>query len=364
MYQTEPIQGNISGNLWTQGREDLQYSDHNLSSVNGHSQDTLSDSFNPFRMAEDSHSMSRQDSIGAQSARTTHSSGANHYDQPRSVTMYRNASQMSYQMSAIGSDESVRSNSPEYTSTNPLDSQNFNAFSYQGGVHRESSGSMQSHMLTDTSYGTAFASEDAYMAQFISDQAFMSKDSIFSNDSPTLFDEDFLDTQQDPTMLQDDWALPPAQVMSPTAYSPSNDSISSVPYAYESPEAPRLSSRGGKKTGPRQSKVNSDIARNSRPNGPNEILADSLKYTSRNHETDNNARVHELYHNAAPGADGLYHCPWEGKDSCQHKPEKLKCNYEYVSYHNLITPTNRDFPANSLIRISNHTVARFSNVVA
>jgi hypothetical protein len=189
---------------------------------------------------------------------------------------------------------------------------------------------MQSHMLTDTSYGTGFASDDAYMAQFISEQAFMPKDSIFSNDSPTLFDEDFLETQQDPTSLRDDWALPPAQVMSPTAYSPSNDSLSSVPYAYESPEIPRLSSRGGKKTGPRQSKVNSDIARNSRPNGANEVLADSLKYTSRSHETDNNARVHELYHNAAPGADGLYHCPWEGKDGCQHKPEKLKCNYEYV----------------------------------
>jgi hypothetical protein len=40
------------------------------------------------------------------------------------------------------------------------------------------------------------------------------------------------------------------------------------------------------------------------------------------------ARDHELYKNAAPREDGLYHCPWEGEASCTHKPEKLKCNYE------------------------------------
>jgi hypothetical protein len=42
------------------------------------------------------------------------------------------------------------------------------------------------------------------------------------------------------------------------------------------------------------------------------------------------AREHHLYRNAQTGPDGLYHCPWEGKDSaCNHRPEKLKCNYEY-----------------------------------
>ncbi|KAI1003257.1 hypothetical protein K3495_g4948 [Podosphaera aphanis] len=47
-------------------------------------------------------------------------------------------------------------------------------------------------------------------------------------------------------------------------------------------------------------------------------------------ELDNTAREHPLYHNVSPQADGFYHCPWE-KDpvvSCQHKPEKLKCNYD------------------------------------
>lgn len=40
------------------------------------------------------------------------------------------------------------------------------------------------------------------------------------------------------------------------------------------------------------------------------------------------ARDHALYKNAAPQTDGLYHCPWEGQTSCNHKAEKLKCNYE------------------------------------
>lgn len=43
---------------------------------------------------------------------------------------------------------------------------------------------------------------------------------------------------------------------------------------------------------------------------------------------ESSARDHPLYRNAYPGTDGLFHCPWEGQSSCNHKPEKLKCNYE------------------------------------
>ena len=43
---------------------------------------------------------------------------------------------------------------------------------------------------------------------------------------------------------------------------------------------------------------------------------------------ESSARDHYLYKNAAPQQDGLYHCPWESETSCNHKPEKLKCNYE------------------------------------
>ncbi|KAG5986556.1 hypothetical protein E4U54_005362 [Claviceps lovelessii] len=49
---------------------------------------------------------------------------------------------------------------------------------------------------------------------------------------------------------------------------------------------------------------------------------------------ESSARDHELYKNATPGPDGLFHCPWEGQASCNHKAEKLKCNYDkFVDSH-------------------------------
>jgi hypothetical protein len=38
-------------------------------------------------------------------------------------------------------------------------------------------------------------------------------------------------------------------------------------------------------------------------------------------------RGHAFYQRE-PDNTGLYHCPWEGKELCNHKPTKLKCNYE------------------------------------
>ncbi|KAF4507462.1 hypothetical protein G6O67_003954 [Ophiocordyceps sinensis] len=46
------------------------------------------------------------------------------------------------------------------------------------------------------------------------------------------------------------------------------------------------------------------------------------------------ARDHALYKNATINVDGLFHCPWEGQPNCNHKPEKLKCNYDkFVDSH-------------------------------
>ena len=39
-------------------------------------------------------------------------------------------------------------------------------------------------------------------------------------------------------------------------------------------------------------------------------------------------RDHPLYKYALTRPDGLFHCPWEGQSSCDHKPDRLKCNYE------------------------------------
>jgi hypothetical protein len=42
------------------------------------------------------------------------------------------------------------------------------------------------------------------------------------------------------------------------------------------------------------------------------------------------ARDHPLYTEVTTGPDGLYHCPWEGKDPlCSHKPHKNKCIYRF-----------------------------------
>ena len=40
-----------------------------------------------------------------------------------------------------------------------------------------------------------------------------------------------------------------------------------------------------------------------------------------------NAREH-AYYQVGPGSDGLYRCPFADLEDCQHKAEKLKCNYE------------------------------------
>ncbi|KAK6864778.1 C2H2 transcription factor [Apiospora arundinis] len=51
-------------------------------------------------------------------------------------------------------------------------------------------------------------------------------------------------------------------------------------------------------------------------------------------DNESSARDHPLYKNAMPKADGLFHCPWEGDSSCNHKAEKLKCNYDkFVDSH-------------------------------
>ncbi|KAJ9154892.1 Zinc finger protein ZIC 5 [Pleurostoma richardsiae] len=56
--------------------------------------------------------------------------------------------------------------------------------------------------------------------------------------------------------------------------------------------------------------------------------------TRRSSHEGESARDHPLYKNAFPHADGLFHCPWEGQPTCNHRPEKLKCNYDkFVDSH-------------------------------
>lgn len=71
---------------------------------------------------------------------------------------------------------------------------------------------------------------------------------------------------------------------------------------------------------------------------PNESMDGSMSTVVGDNQGQNNewagvtsegeARDHPLYKNAYPQEDGLYHCPWENTPCCNHRPEKLKCNYE------------------------------------
>ncbi|KAI0199570.1 hypothetical protein F4808DRAFT_209158 [Astrocystis sublimbata] len=66
-----------------------------------------------------------------------------------------------------------------------------------------------------------------------------------------------------------------------------------------------------------------------------DMFALSPSFTRRpSADNESSARDHPLYKNAFPKPDGLFHCPWEGQASCNHKPEKLKCNYDkFVDSH-------------------------------
>jgi hypothetical protein len=63
------------------------------------------------------------------------------------------------------------------------------------------------------------------------------------------------------------------------------------------------------------------------------LTKDETRCTEDNKINDSSASpLSGLYQNPAVGLDGLYHCPWEGKDPfCDHKPEHLKSNYLYES---------------------------------
>jgi hypothetical protein len=323
LYQTEPTQGIHSGQTWSQGHAGEQYCDPAL--ANGFSHDAFPISFSTTcQMTEDDLMMSRQDSLGAHSVGTAYSSGA-YYNQAQSGGMYPTLSQTSYPMSPIGSDGSARSNSPDYTPT-PQNANFLDNYLYHGDIasnpNKVTAAGMQSQILAEMPYTDNYMNDDAYFATFIHDPE------MASNDSSAMFNNNFMSTMQ--PLVEDSWQITSSQMRSPSASSSSEGSSPPMDYSQIVTDVPTSVVRSLKKTGPRQSKVNSDLARNTRPFGVLENPEEFVKYTTgRAMESDNHARDHELYHNAAPHADGLYHCPWEGQDCCQHRPEKLKCNYEY-----------------------------------
>lgn len=110
-----------------------------------------------------------------------------------------------------------------------------------------------------------------------------------------------------PDRGEDTWSLPMAA--SPAE---SHDSTTSLSFVAQ------VEAAGGRKR--TSSNVHSSIAGDDA----------STSGSSRRQSEGESARDHPLYKSAACAPDGLYHCPWEGDENCNHKPEKLKCNYEYV----------------------------------
>jgi hypothetical protein len=173
-------------------------------------------------------------------------------------------------------------------------------------------------------------------------------------DSQTMWDDyaDVDSQSSSPTVLEDPWydpvpLRPSSGNCSPRDRSPSLGGCwtpkSSQEYIIgykDGSELPPYTTTGDRVTrkplGPRQSKVASDLASGYvRLPGSSKISDESFKLVGRSSlEIDNTAREHPLYHNVQPKADGLYHCPFEDdpKANCTHKPEKLKCNYEYTLF--------------------------------
>ncbi|CCU75568.1 hypothetical protein BGHDH14_bgh01731 [Blumeria hordei DH14] len=240
-------------------------------------------------------------------------------------------------MPTVSTNQNVNINSPERPEVF-THAQNFDTSLFPAG-HRNSITSMTS--LSGTTPYEIFGptSDEAYSLMDIG-----SADSIIYNpstvtESSLWGDPSFLDSPR-PSLALEDWHIVPINNSS-IANSPSVEPSSPV-YADDQtqrPIYPQLSIEKSKRknSGPRQPKAAGETTSfPKRSRAPrSEASDDSYRIIPRsNSELDNSAREHPLYHNASPQADGLYHCPWENEpgSNCQHKPEKLKCNYESVFY--------------------------------
>jgi hypothetical protein len=109
----------------------------------------------------------------------------------------------------------------------------------------------------------------------------------------------------------------------------SDSALTNLNYSVYPPPSP-ASSYGSVDTGvshpPRSGKKGKKVVSLSY----SELLERSEQRSIDHNFTPYTPRDHHLYQYVTPQSDGLYHCPWE-KDpivNCQHKPEKLKCQYE------------------------------------
>ena len=272
-----------------------------------------------------------------------HRNSTNSYDQAASVEMYPSISQMSFQNSSARSDITGRS-SPDnpalYSPTQQTDLLTYDHLTFPAGetftgqtaFHRVSLASNAS-LISGPSFDFHAANSDEPFALTISQDAAIYTARSADN-SPTWNGSGSPNSHRSSPTLEEWSEQLPLPQMSPGPNSPleglptsvgcvsSKDFLDLPPY----PTSDRIVK---KPMGPRASKVASDYNRQQRLNGTSAAPDESSRLVGRSSlEIDNTARDHELYQNVTVHADGLYHCPWEGKEGCQHKAEKLKCNYE------------------------------------
>jgi hypothetical protein len=378
-FHTEPSQGQNSGSFWTETSEDQQYLQDPMHSPNGFDtftsfsvtpllqhgqsigQETVTRSRQQWNSSPSQLESEELSRLPSQDSTATQSEGLDlspAYDQSGSTRMFPTISQVSYHMSSGGSDITGRSSPVDaglYTPTQP-DLQAFDVF------HRDSimvpSNTDNVSLNAGPSFTLFSPADEIYgfldnVSNNQNSHLQLGTDSVVYNpgaimDSPTMWEDSttYLESHRSSPVIEE-WAIAPSHITTspkttPLDYSPSLEGLSPK-YAQEYPEPIELPpyTPGDrvlrKPVGPRQSKVVSDLAaasRNQSLPGTSEAPDESLKFVGRSSlELDNTARDHPLYQNVSTKADGLYHCPWEGKDSCPHKPEKLKCNYEYEFFN-------------------------------
>lgn len=311
---------------------------------------------------------------GTQSNRNTHSA-VNTFDQNQS-RMYPVPSQGSFHFSSAKSDVTARSTSPEVSALCATAQLEIPTFDYNNFLGDDLSSAQPMFQRNSTTTGDeelmmtmpgqsfstyATAGDDSFATAYplpLPNHAVVTEPMMYATQfaTPSLpwdgsAPVEFLESHRSSPTAEDAWSQS-QHSNSPITNSPqelTHSPITNSPQEYYSPTIEATSPRyvedfqdlveqppyaSGDRTtrkpmGPRLSKVVSDLATHGRQQRAFEPSEDSLKLANRPTNEDNTARDHPLYHNVTTQADGFYHCPWEGQAACQHKPEKLKCNYEY-----------------------------------
>ncbi|ESZ99001.1 hypothetical protein SBOR_0659 [Sclerotinia borealis F-4128] len=370
LHHTEPTQGQYSGLSWNEKSEGLQYSPR-VSTTQGSNGFSDSSLYTPVAqmtsqqwstdLASGLESVEMTRFPSQESSRTTQSTLAS---ESMPMGHFSIASQAPYQMSSARSDATGRSASPSisvlYTPAAQFDLQSaFDTFQYPGDELAgndyqvpATSAFQQPPTLSLTTGGfdmfpsthglpTSMTAASSSLSSYVHS----AQDSVLFDSSimgsPDMWDTTLLESSKSsPTIAEESWTIPPPMMSStnsPLDYSPiegrSPRYVQGLPDFVDSPPYKTGDRIIRKPMGPRASKVASDT--NARRIPGIEMPEESFKLMGRSSlDADNSARDHHLYHNVTTKSDGLYHCPWEGTSQCQHKAEKLKCNYDkFVDSH-------------------------------